>query len=161
MPTATGAGWRVEPSAGALADAVFGNAGALTQWAAGAQLGATARREGSPWGLRLRLDIEPVTDVGPGASLALASARLGVERAWGSHLVGAVDAGGAARRLSISDELTHTAIGIEASVELGWRFVVARRCVATVGVRYAETWFVSDFFFWKRAGALLSVALTR
>ncbi|HVZ72088.1 MAG TPA: hypothetical protein VHJ20_06905 [Polyangia bacterium] len=161
-PTAAaGARWQAEPSVGVVTDVILGDARAIARWTAGAELAATARREGSPWGGHVALEAEPATDVGPGASLSLWSARLGLERTWVRHIVAAVDVGGTARRLSIENEVTHTAMGAGATLELGWRLLVARRAVATVGAHYSVTRFSSDYFYWQQAGLSLSLGLIR
>jgi hypothetical protein len=138
-------------------DLPIGDARSLIHWALGGGLSLSARREGDAHRWRASLEVEPVTDVGPGASLQLARAQLGAERLWRGHLLTAFDLGGVFRRLSIADELTHTASGVGASAEVGWRFSPAARWSMTGGVRYSISWFTTDGFTWQQLGLFLGL----
>jgi hypothetical protein len=152
--------WLVEPEARVGADLTAGSAREIIHEALELGLGVTARRAGWAWRGRANLDVEPLTDVGPGASLQIFRLCVGVERDWRRHLVTALDLGAALRRLSITDEITRTAPGISASAEVGWRFFVADRWSLTPSLRASTTWFSPDQFLWHELGVALTVGRT-
>ena len=149
--------WLFEPGARLNVDLPVGDARALIHRALGVGLTLSAGREGSAHHWRAALELEPVTDVGPGASLQLARAQLGVERLWRRHLVTALELGGVLRRLSLSDELTRTTPGVGSSFEVGWRFFAPARWSLTGGARYSISWFRTDAFFWQQVGFFFGV----
>jgi hypothetical protein len=151
------AGWQLEPTARGGAPATLGSAREIIHQTLDLGVGAAVWREGSAWRWRAELAVEPLTDVGPGASLQIFRAHLGVERDWRRHLVTAVELGAAARRLSISDEITRTTMGIDGVVEIGWRSFVGARWSLTASLRSTTTWFVTDLFAWQELGVSLAV----
>jgi hypothetical protein len=151
------AGWVVETEARIGGDATVGDARRIIHQSLDLGVGASIRRDGSAWRWRASLALEPLTDVGPGASLQIYRARLGVERDWRRHLVTALDLGGSLRRLSISDELRRSVPGIEGLVEVGWRSFLGARWALTTSLRSSTTWFVRDVFVWQEIGASLTL----
>jgi hypothetical protein len=153
---ATGRALVLEGRAGVAADAMLSDARGVIDDAFGLALGASAGRAGSPWRGRLTVELAPVTDVGPGASLALFAARLGVERSWRRRLVTAIEVGAVARRLSISDEITRTSSGPGIAVELGWRLPLGARWALEPAARYEAAWYTRDGFIWQQVGLLVA-----
>jgi hypothetical protein len=149
--------WLVEPEARVGADVTAGSARAIIHETLELGVGVTARREGWAWRARAGLDVEPLTDIGAGASLQIFRAHVGVERDWRRHLVTALDLGGAVRRLSIADEITRTAPGITALAEIGWRVFLGARWSLTAGLRSSTTWFFPDQFLWQEIGVALTL----
>jgi hypothetical protein len=149
--------WVFEPGARSNLDFPVGDARSIIHDAFGFSLGLAAGREGAAHRWRASLGLEPVTDVGPGASLQLGWAQLGVEHLWWRHFEAALDLGAAMRRLSIGDELTRTTFGVGASAEVGWRFFPRPRWSVTSGVRYTPTWFITDGFLWQQIGVFFGV----
>jgi hypothetical protein len=149
--------WLFEPGARLNVDFPIGDARSLIHWALGAGLSLSAGREGSAHRWRASFELEPVTDIGPGASLELLRAQLGFERLWRRHLVTALDLGGVFRRLSIWDQLTRTTPGVGASAEVGWRFLAAARWSMTGGFRYSASWFTTDGFVWQQLGVFFGL----
>jgi hypothetical protein len=149
--------WLVEAEARVGGNATVGPAREIIREALDLGVGAAARREGSPWRWRAGLTVEPLTDVGPGASLQIFRARAGVERDWRRHVVTAVELGGALRRISIDDEITRSTLGIDAGAELGWRSFLGARWSLTASVRSSTTWFVSDLVIWQELGVSLTL----
>ncbi|HEY2899669.1 MAG TPA: hypothetical protein VGL59_03760 [Polyangia bacterium] len=151
--------WVVEPEVRAGADFTMGDARRIFHQALDLGVGAMVWRSGWGWRGRGALAIEPVIDVGPGASLAIFRARIGIERDWYSHLVTALDLGGSVRRLS-TDEIARSVPGFEASANLGWRASVSARWSLTASLRFSATWFSRDEFIWQELGVSLALSRT-
>jgi hypothetical protein len=149
--------WLVEPEARVGADVTAGSAREIIQQSLELGVGVTARREGWAWRGRAGLDVEPLTDIGPGASLQIFRAHVGVERDSRRHLVTALDLGGTVRRLSIADEITRTTPGITALAEVGWRVFLGSRWSVTASLRSSTTWFFPDQFLWQELGIALTL----
>jgi hypothetical protein len=153
--------WRLEPRGGLEANVTLGDARRVIHQTLGLTAGVAVGRDGSPLRWRAGVGLAPFTDVGPGASLALVRAEVGVERAWRPHVLTAFELGGVVRRLSIADELTRSVPGVEGAVELGWCFFPGARWSATASLRYSGAWFVRDLFYWQELGVSITVARHR
>jgi hypothetical protein len=151
--------WRFHPGARVILDFPVGDARLLIGRALGVGLSLSVGPEGSAHRGRVSLGIQPLTDVGPGASLQLLSAQVGAERWWRRRLVTALELGGVLRHLSLGHELGRTSLGVGATMQAGWRALSGGRWSMTGGIRYAVSWFSTDGFIWQQLGLFVGVDL--
>jgi hypothetical protein len=150
--------WVLEPRAFVGGALVLGDARELYGAAPDLGLGIAVGRPGARLRWRASLDLQPAPSIGPGISITLLRANLGVAFTWRRHLVTALEAGPILRRIAIEDEISRTALGASVVGELGWRFRPWARWSLTPSVRYSTAWFYGDlWFFWRDVSAFVTI----